>query len=663
MDEALLVAFIGVPILFIVISILYVFSVKKRRMDDPAIKVKINELKKITKRYQDIENKVVLVMNRFNIDVGKSEIDILKHRLVENGCIFQDSGVDFNSAVIKTLTLIRIKNIGSNIDDYKEQYYGELLDHIKSETSIILDQLGILVEVGYPVKDDLKQLTELSNTGLDADFEQMVNYLSIVQNILAHALESSIDSINNAVSAMDGSISDNGFIDIEPKISSINNLIYNGEYIDALKDLQDINLLISDIAGSKFTDMRDNLIEAIEKSMCGDSLCNEDEKQRFYQIAKKLEELVHPSGISTLANIENDFRQHCRDVIERVHKDGIRMEESIRILSPPKHYWEESGIAGREYAIIDAHIVEFAKQFCSIIDELEQVFEKDKNAYKVLTSYHNIVENQIKKRILELNTVGLDDLNLPNADDFMQLYSYYHPEIFYHRSLKTLSMKTNAEPEKVAVEPVLVFKVTDADTGDGIAAHIKMVRDSGIDVNFNYDIGASGELTIEKPSGGQYILIASAENYNSVKLEITDPSDIIEIKMIGLPPLDSLCKNKDEAVRRNIKRYSNVVDAALANTGIATQSLDMRIKEEYRPCFLKIYAEDKPNVHFVEHNNEHLIYDEDVIRDQIIEIANHMDNPPSTEDVAKEINIPLTELSRMFETINDRNDLPYRLQI
>ena len=663
MTKALLVAFIGVPILFIVISILYVFSVKKRRMDDPAIKVKVNELKNISKRYQDLENKVDLAMDRFNIDVGKEEIDILKHRLVENGCIFQDNGVDFNASVIKTLTLVKIQNMGSDIDDYKKQYYDELLDRIRSDTSLNVDQLGILDEVGYPVKDDLKQLTELSNTELEADFEQIINYLGNVHNILTHAVELSIDSINDAVSVMNESILGNAPIDLEPKILFINNSIDNGKFADILKEFLHINLLISDLAGSEFTDMRDHLIEAIEISMCSDPLCNEDEQQRFYQIAKKIEELVNPSGISTLTDIENDFIQHCRNVIGRIQKDGIHIEKNIRKLAPPQNYWKESEIATKEYAITETHIVEFAKQFCSIINELEQIHEKDKNAYKVLTSYHNVIEKQIKKRISESNTVGLDDIGVLNADEFMYLYSYYHPKVFYHRSLKTLSLKTDAEPEMIAVEKALVFKVTDADTGEGIAAHIVMVRDSGIGVDLDYDIGANGELTIEKPSEGQYTLIASAENYNSMKLEVTNPSDTIEIKMICLPPVDSLCKDKDEAVRRNIKRYSNFVDEALTDTGVATSSLDIRIKEEYRPCFLKIYAEDKTNIHFIKHNKEHLIYDENVIRDRIIDIAKQMDSPPSAEDIAKDIDIPLTEILRIFEIINGSNDLHYKLQI
>ncbi|MCK5661210.1 MAG: hypothetical protein KAH86_07605, partial [Methanosarcinales archaeon] len=411
----------------------------------------------------------------------------------------------------------------------------------------------------------------------------------------------------------------------------------------------------------EITHIRNRLQETLEITRCAKPLCEKDELKIFDEFAGVLEAATHPSDIIKLRQLDSDYRQHCQNIIERLHQKDIQLENSMRKYNPPEYFWEESDIIHKDYTITQTDIIEFVHQFESILEELAPVLEKNKKSYKILSSYHNVVEKQIKKRLEKSETVTVDDLKIAHQGQFMRLYSYYHPDIFYHRKLKTLSWKSDIEHEEAEVERPLIIKITDADMHGGLIAHIEIVRNSGFGTKLEYDTSANGELVIENPGEGQYILTVSAENHKMAKVDTALPADCIEIELTPSEIIDSLCKHKEKAVRKSMKRYSNAVDEMLAKEGVATSSMNMRINEEYRSCFLYIYAEDKTNIHFVKYNDEHLIYDENVICERVIDIARQRDNPPTVEEIRNEIGIPSDDVRKIFAIVDAKSELPYKL--
>lgn len=659
MNTALLMALIGIPLIFVIIGVLYIVSIKKRRLEDPATKVKMNELKNIAKRHLELENKVKLIKERFDIEMGVTETNILKNRLVEHGCVFTDGKVDFNNNIIKTTPLINIKYVGTDLDEYTEQFYKELAKRAKSDTVLLQEQFEKLEDAGYPVGEYSVQLADLAKTELGKIFDKTNYYFSNMKMILNHAIDSSIDSINATIASSPESAVDIQFI--HSKTSSIKILADKGKFIDACRELLDLNIDLSRVTDDEFTSTRGRLMSALEVSQCAKPLCEDDELEKFNEFAEVLKNAIHASDIVKLRHLDSNYRQHCQNIIDRLHIKDIQLEEKMRTYAPPEYFWQESDIIRKNYTITTTDIIEFAQQFKSILEELAPVLEKNKRSYKILSSYHNVIEKQIKKHLVESEIVTVDDLKIAHQEEFIHLYSYYHPEISYNRGMKTLSLKDGEIPEEVEIEHPFTINITDADTKENLAAHIEIVRSSGFGIKLEYDTDADGELVIESPGDGKYILTVGAPHHKSEKIEIVSPVKNIDIALQPSKLIDSLCKHKEDAVRKSIERYSNAVDEALAESGIATTFMDIRINEEYRPCFLHIYAENKPHVHFIQYNDEYLIYDENVICERIIDIARQQDTPPTVEEIRDEIGIPFDDVRKIFALVDAKNELPYKL--
>ena len=659
MDAVLLMALIGIPLIFAIIGVLYTKSVKNRRLEDPATKVKMNELKNIAKRYLELENKVNLIKERFDIEMGRTETIALKSRLMEHGCVFADGNVDFNRNIIKTTPLINIKHVGADLDEYTEQFYKELAKRAKSDTILLQEQFEKLEGAGYPVGDYSVKLADLAKTELGSIFDKTNYYFNNMKMILNHAIDSSIDSLNATIASSPESAVDIHFIN--SKTSSIKILADKGKFSDACRELLDLNIDISNATDDEFTSIRERLMETMEVFQCAKPLCEDDELKKFDEFVNVLETAIHPSDIVKLRQLDSNYRQHCQNIIDRLHKKNIKLEERMRTYAPPEYFWHESDIIRKNYTIPQTDLFEFTQQFKSILEELTPVLEINKRSYKILSSYHNVIEKQIKKHLVESKIVMVDDLKIAHQEEFMHLYSYYHPEIFYHIGMKTLSLKNDAKIDEVEIEHPLTINITDTDTKEKLAAHIEIVRSSGFGTKLEYDTDANGELVIEGPGDGKYILTVLAPHHKSTKMEIVYPVKNVDIALVPSELIDSLCKHKEEAVRKSIKRYSNAVDETLAEFGIATSSMDMRINEEYRPCFLYIYAENKPHVHFIQYNNEYLIYDENVMCKRIIEIARQRDASPTVEEIRNEIGIPFDDIRNIFALIDTKNELPYKL--
>ena len=659
MNAALSMVLVGIPLIFAIIGVLYIISVKRRRLEDPATKVKMNELKNIAKRYLELENKVNLIKERFDIEMGETETNVLKDRLVEHGCIFTDNKVDFNANIIKTMPLINIKNVGTDLDEYTEQFYKELAKRAKLDTALLQEQFEKLEDAGYPIGEYRIQLADLAKTELGRIFDQINYYFSNMKMILNHAIDSSIDSINTTIASSSESAVDTHFI--HSRTSSIKILADKGKIIDACRGLLDLNTDISRATDDEITRIRNSLQETLEITQCAKPLCEKDELKIFDEFARVLEAAIHPSDIIKLRQLDSDCRQHCTNIIERLHQKDIQLEASMRKYNPPEYFWKESNIVHKDYTITQINIIDFVHQFEYILEELAPVLEENKKCYKILSSYHNVIEKQIKKHLVESEIVMVDDLKIAHQEEFMRLYSYYHPEIFYHRGMKTLSFRNDVKTGEVEIEHPLIINITDADTRENIAAHIEIVRSSGFGTKLEYDTDADGELVIESPGDGKYILTVGAPHHKSAKIDIARPVKNIDIALQPSELIDSLCKHKEEAVRKSISRYSNAVDRSLAESGIATSSMDMRINKEYRPCFLHIYAENKPHIHFIQYNDEYLIYDENVICERVIDIARHRDTPPIAEEIRSEIGIPFDDVIKIFALIDARNELPYKL--
>jgi hypothetical protein len=131
-DIALAFAIIGVPAAIIIASLWYIKSVKQRRLEDPAARVKIRELRDIGRDFLHLRSRMQEIESIHAIAIPQSAVEMETARgAIESsgGRIDPDSQtVDCDPEIIKGVTLFAIRGIGQNLDQVRLDFVDRLHD-------------------------------------------------------------------------------------------------------------------------------------------------------------------------------------------------------------------------------------------------------------------------------------------------------------------------------------------------------------------------------------------------------------------------------------------------------------------------------------------------------------------------------------------------------
>ncbi|MCK4458949.1 MAG: carboxypeptidase regulatory-like domain-containing protein, partial [Methanosarcinales archaeon] len=364
---------------------------------------------------------------------------------------------------------------------------------------------------------------------------------------------------------------------------------------------------------------RDSLLEALDIAI------DVAEHEKFTELKEEVLDASSPEKLVRLKEIGDLFVELCQSIIDRMHENISSTEDSIKEFMPPDYFWNESGLAGKQFTLNkeDARdgdgVRNAADSFAAMAGELAPALEIDRRAYKMLSSYHRTVERQIRKILMarDTATASEDDLKVAQPDNFLRLYDYYHPDATYSASDRMLRL---AEGAKVIENP-LPITVTDAE-GNGIeGAIITLMRESGIGVTLRYVAGEDGSVTIENPGDGRYMLVVGAAEYREHEGTAVLPAQNLDVMLERIGIKDYLCRKKAQSIEDDLKRYSSDVLKEIDKNGIISSEFDMYINKEYRACLLYILSEEYPNLRFVSSDPGYLLYDEPRMVSRLIEAA------------------------------------------
>jgi len=621
-DVALMFAIVGVPAIIAIASVWYIKSVKQRRLEDPATRVKERELRSICRNFVQLRNRMRGIEDTHSITIPESvkEMDAIEGAINESGGrIDPDSqSVDCDQDVIKGVTLFAIRNIAQDLDQTKQRFIDRLYDVAIKNTGDTRAKFETLNDAGYDLRSYISELESLVPP--ENDLEEIVSYLDRLKTIAEDALRGCVDNAKKLAAYQTGDIS----------AAQVEDALEKQDYEGVVSTLEQDIAALKTATKEEFQTYRNSLISALDIAI--DAI---DDK-KFREFKEEVLGASSPEKLVRLGEIGDAFIEHCQKIVGQMHAELSSTEDRIKEFVPPDYFWKESGLAEKEYVLDNEDVEDAARSFASMLSELAPALDTDRRSYKILNSYHRTIERQIRKQLIAHGVVSGDDLKVAHPADFLHLYDYYHPDATYSESDQILRL---AEGAKIAENP-LTINITDADGNRIKGAEITLMHETGIGVTLKYITDEDGSVTIENPGEGRYRLVVTAAQYRKHESTTVLPADNIDITLEKMGIRDYLCREKAQSIRDNLNKYASDVLKELDRSGVVSSAFEMYINKEYRACLLYILAEEYPNLRFVSSDSGYLVYDEEKMVSRLIERVKTMEKD---EYAISDLDIPLPD--------------------
>ena len=623
LGNVLAFVFISLPIISIVVLVWYIKSVKQRRLEDPASRVKERELRGTCMDMIHLRSRMHAIEDAHSITIVESvaEVDAIERAIHESGGgIDPDSGsVDCDQDAIKGVTLFAIRNIAQDLDRTEQQFIDRLYDAAVKYAEDSRAKLSTLNNAGYDLGAYISKLESVACP--DKDTGEIVGYLDRMKAITEDALRGCVDDAKKLAAYHTGEVS----------ADQVEDALQARDYSGAVTKLEEDITTLKTATKEEFQIYRTTLISAL------DTATGSVEDEKFKEFKEDVLGTSSPEKLVQLNEIGDTFMKRCQTIIDQMHYELSSTEDGIKEFMPPDYFWRASELAEKDYTLDADSVEDAAGLFAEMVSELHPALERNRESYKILNSYHRTVERQIQKRLAAKGTVSGEDLKVGRSDEFLRLYDYYHPDASCTDGTLRL-----AEGAKIVENPLMI-RVTDED-GNGIGgAGVTLMRGVGISITLENITGDDGSVTIENPGEGKYQLIVDAAQYRKYEGTVALPADSIDIRLERKGIEDYLCRGKAKAIKDNLHRYATDVLKELDKSGIVSSGFDMHINKDYRACLLYILAEEYPNLRFVSHSDTSkypVLYDEERMVARLIDAAKAMDKESYT---ASDFDIPLME--------------------
>ncbi|KAF5411012.1 MAG: carboxypeptidase-like regulatory domain-containing protein [Euryarchaeota archaeon] len=650
-DIALIFALVGVPIILVIASAWYIKSVKQRRLEDPAARVKERELRSVCGTLVHLRNRMHAIEDAHSITIPESvsEIAVVESRLAEiGGGIDPDNqSITCDQELIKGVTLFAIRNTAESLEQTETQLVERLYDAAIKHGEDVHAKLGTLSDAGYDIESHRSELASLAEPAKNLD--EITYYLDRLKIVTEDVLRGCVDDAKKLAEYHTGDTS----------AAQVEDALDKQDYSGAVSTLEQDIATLKTATEEEFQAYRSSLLSALDTAIDAVNVTDATgaiDDKKFMEFKETVVALLSPEKLVQLNEIGDAFVKHCQGIVDRMHAELSDTETQIKEFMVPEYFWRESGLEEKEYALDKETTESAAASFVSMIGELMPALYMDRKAYKILNSYHQTVERQIKKGLVSNGSVPEANLKVAHPEDFLRLYDYYHPDASYSDGTLHLAegAKTIENPLTITVTGADLDADAEVDAGENAIqdAKITIVRGSGIGVTLHQITGEDGSVTIENPGEGKYQLIVDADQYRRHEDTIVLPAERIDIKLERLGIKDYLCREKEKSIRENLKRYSSDVLKELDRAGVVSSEFEMYINKEYRACVLYILAEEYPNLRFISSGSEYLVYDEQKMVSRLIDSAKAINKDTYT---ISDLDIPLPdgEVYHLIEIAGD----------
>lgn len=678
-DAPLYFILIGIPLAFAVAIAFYIRKTKSSggRPETVAQRIKEKELAEVMGQFLALSERVSDIEMTYNVDASRTnhELNDVKNRLLDMGCVLNEKGEfvrgRYNSELVNKVELPEISKLGDDIGNLKLRFRDLLHKAVLEKCDWFVKKLDLLGSYGFNIESQISQLHSVSKKEVSNDLDSLADLTretyAFFEDALTVCLNDALKLVNAATQFGENVSEVRSDLDIasENKVrKDYENVIFLlQKSMDSLRvTLQAVFVEQKEILLNSI----DEIIKNIEDGM--------RERAQIEEIREKVVQYTSPLMLHLLIELREEMLNTSRKVVENLYEGIRKMGDEIATFNPPEYFWNPQMIPEDEFQQLcsERDINRFALLFGPVYKSIRSRADYDSLKVRILKSFRKTVEERIRKKVVENGQVKATELGVAQSDEFLMLYASFHPETEYDETAKTLSLSTGAtilppsQPPSPAGAHTLSLAITDFET-DIPLDNASVTMEKGLKKIEHIVRDGSWVLDLEP---GKYHIKTSLNGYKTHEFDIrlsSDDEQEIKLKKMGLKEI--LCKDKEEAILQYVKKYTSIVDVELEKSGFVTSDFHLIINKEYNPCFLYVWAEERPNVSFLEIPEGYVVYDTKKVKNILLGAINEL-NPDLDEKYGlgelKElahIPIPETELSKLVAELSKDKRFLYDVKV
>lgn len=617
-DAALYFSIIGIPLFFIAFGYQYIKNLKNSRVD-PGEALKTQELEKISYDFKNLQSTAQRMNQTYGLQVADIEASIktLANKdlpLTGINTLEKEGKYITNIDVIsiQKIDLDIIDKVANNINTLDNQLKNKIKDFTNTVSQTYISHINNLKAAGYNV--DVSELQTAINkkneTGL---LEENVHYLDNITLILKNVLLSCLNDVNRLkqkvkelgknVSAIDSetiivqeSIESKNYKDIDRGVASLTKIMHD----------------LESLAGGDFDLYKTRLLSTIEKILAAiENKIDNESTQKLFALKSQVSKLKSALKINELQQIEPQIIPTANGITKEVYGNILNNENKIKQANFPTLFYPARQPFEIDYNNLsnELNVSIYSEKFSNLLRIMVPIMETSDKKSKIITIYPKI-EPKIQN-ILEIKgSVAVADLKVKSAEEFMELYGYFHPEVIYDNYKKTLSSQISISKYGVSI------KVFDGKNQHISGALVSLKSDEKIIRKEKTD--NNGKVLLGDLNAGSYKLIIKSEGYKSFikKIDLEKDQDL-EIKLDQADFSEILCKDIEEPLKKSLHKFSDIIQKEISSKKFIKSTYDLKTKAEHIPCLLYLWAKNNEKVRFIKSGNDYLVYDINVVKNAV----------------------------------------------
>ncbi len=613
-EAALYYTIIGIPLFFIAFAYQYIKQLRTSR-HDPGLTLKTQETEKIAYDFKNLHS-VARDLNRTyglqvdDIDeiiktLANKELPLIGINVVETDGTYT---TNLNEISIQKIDLDTIDNVAQNINSLDSHLKSKIKDFTNIVSQAYLSYINTLKNAGYTVYPSSSRLqAEINNKSLETNsIIENARYLDNITSIFRDIVSSCLTEAKQWKQKAKELGKDVSSIELE--MNSIEGIIQSKNYRDFEKGIASLTRIknsLESITGGDFSAYKTDLLAAIGRILVTvESKIDNDYTQKLLILEERVKRLESASKIGELQQIEPQIIPTANEIVKEVYTTLKNNETTILQANFPQRFYPERQPIEKEYdeLLNETNVRAYSEKFSSLLKIMIPVMEKSGLKAKIIGIYGKI-ETIIKSELDAKGKITAAELKVKNPEEFMELYSYFHPDALYDGFQKILTTSPQVTRNLYKVS----LRVLNKDNQPLNGAEISIKLDDKIIKKEVSD--KDGNAILVGLNKGSYKLLIKQKEYKSQSKEIELDNDLsIEIKLKEVPLGEKLCKDKEESLQKSLVKFRGIIQKEIESKKHILSTND-KLKAEYAPCLLYLWSKDNESVKFIKYQKDYMVYD------------------------------------------------------
>lgn len=582
-EEAVLLTAVGVPILLVGISGVYVWGVYTRsgtsqseyleqqlRRTAEAVRDVLSEYQRLREEYR-----------RWEPDSLEDDIEQLLADLEDQGVTFSRDRKTFKLGRIASHDVQELERLESKAPELEERTRDSFGSFVRAETERTRRELSRLADGDLVEADEIPDPPDREASDVNGLAENLRSW----RDEAASLVDTAIDTLERL--ARDQSVRP----DVMESLEAARSEVRNGEVADAVDHVMSARDAVEGELSEPFERERnelERLLETMSETIEGTPV-GQETLDRIETIRSELEQQDSSLELGAVRARRDELRSECLELVGRLEDELDRHLRTLDRRDVPDQFFVRPSAADRNY--VDslergADGREFRDRWKAAFSELHSAVDEVRTKASVAENYPE-VEPRIDGRLEREGRVTGDDLPIKSTTEVMQLYASSHRDVRFDPTVPLLASETGGETYAVSI--VVEFD----DVEERRPVDVSLVGDEGT-WRERLTVEDRSIAEFEEIPYGEYRVRAEpkGEQFGSDEATVVVDDDTdVSLGLSKASVITRLCDGREQEIREHLTDFADRLDEQFHAEGYVSSEMEFPLSDEYLPCLVALWAD------------------------------------------------------------------------